>query len=105
MVVDYHLTSTVFAAIIFQLLTHSAALMEPFLPSDTITYVTLPHHFCLKSVMMLRLDTISSHLLGKLLRKLLDTGQQLVVMMPVLIFVLQVFGVIVSNMMYVFLIL
>ena len=50
---DYHLT--VFAAVIFQLLMHAVALMEPFLPSDTITYVTLLHHFCPKSVTMLRL--------------------------------------------------
>jgi len=57
---------TVFTVVIFQLFMHSAALMEPFLPSDTITYVTLLHHFCLKYVMMLRLNTISSHLLGKL---------------------------------------
>ena len=45
---------------------------------------------------MLRLNTIYSHLLGKLL----DKRQQLVMMMPILIFVLRVFGVITSNMLF-----
>ena len=67
-----------------------------FSPSSLTTSVTLLHHFCLKLVMMLTLNIIFSHFLGRIL----GTGLQFVMMIPILISVLLVFGVIAINMLF-----
>jgi len=82
----FHLT--VFVVVIFQHLMHLIAPMVFFLPSDITTSVTLLHHFFLKFVMMLRLNIIINHFL----ERILDTRLQFVMIMPVLIATLLVFG-------------